>query len=297
VDEVIRETQRRHFNWSPETRALIKQVVCPAGQEPPVQIFAQFIHLCEVTGLDPLLREVWLIPRRRKQAFRQEDGSTAERWIVTWQPMAARDGYLAAAHRTGQLRGLETTVYPEDVSKVPTHATCRVHRAGWVVPVEITVALREYQDADSFLWRDRPRTMIAKVAESHALRRAFSLHGTLTIEELPLKELPPNAEEVVPEASTGPSLSEAEPAEPTRQHEHIAFRDSNDDELRAKLIAWKHPPKPVKFVPSANGPLAWLARSDVLEAIGKNPLKALKVQDLTREEVVAALSHLMGRLE
>lgn len=158
---------------------LVKRVCC-GGKNPPLDAFDLFLHVCKASGLDPLLKEAWLVERRTKN----EDGS----WSSTWQPMAGRDGYLAAAHRSGVFAGIQTTVYPEDAGKPPTHATCKVWRRDWTEPVITTVAFSEYRDDRSFLWKGKPRTMIAKVAEAHALRRAFSLHGTYTPDEIPEDE-------------------------------------------------------------------------------------------------------------
>lgn len=162
---LIAPTQVGPADWERKLE-LVKRTVC-GGQVPPDDAFELFLHVCRRSGLDPLMREAWLVERQG-----------------TWQPMAARDGYLAAAHRSGLLSGIQTVVYPEDASKPPTHATCTVWRRDWTAPVIVTVAFREYTTGRS-TWSSKPRTMIGKVAEAHALRRAFSLHGTFTPDELP----------------------------------------------------------------------------------------------------------------
>jgi phage recombination protein Bet len=202
--------------WTREQKELIKRTCVPVGEAPSDDAFAVFLHVCQRTGLDPMLHEAWLISRRSKDA--------RGNWSSTWQTMAGRDGYLAAAHRTGELRGIQTMVFPEDAAKPPTHATCSVWRANWSAPVVCTVAFSEYA-SDSPLWRGKPRTMIAKVAESHALRRAFSLHGTYTPEEMPddapalpaprplAEVLPTVRPAALPAASDAPTVAEREAAD------------------------------------------------------------------------------------
>lgn len=191
------------WTWTPEQVDLIKRTCVPGGELPPTDAFAVFLHTCKATGLDPLLREAYLIKRG---TWDRDRGVM----VYSWQTMVGRDGYLAAAHRTRELRGIETTVYPEDHAQRPTHATCKVWRADWQGPVVVTVAFAEYVEckkdgAPTRMWATKPRTMIAKVAESHALRRAFSLHGTYAPEELPSEDaLAPSPERTAIDAVVTP---------------------------------------------------------------------------------------------
>lgn len=172
--------------WSQDEIDLIKRTCVPGGELPPNDTFAVFMRIAKATGLDPFLGEIALVKRRSKDR-------DSNQWIETWQTMAKRDGYLSAAHRTGELRGVKTTVYPEDPTQPPTHATCSVWRAGWAEPYTATVSFAEYvqckwengRRVPMAQWADRPRTMIGKVAESQALRKVFSLHSTYTEEERP----------------------------------------------------------------------------------------------------------------
>lgn len=199
--------------WTRDQIDLIKRTCVPAGGLPTDDEFKVFLHVCRSAGLDPLLREAHLIERSA-----QAEGGA---WIKTWQTMASRDGYLAVAHRHGDLRGLETTVYPEDASKAPTHATCKVYRAGWVAPVSVTVAFSEYiqrkrDNTPTKFWREKPRTMIGKVAQSQALRLAYSLHGTYTAEELPEDE--PRQRIATPPLDAAPEAMPAWSEPPAARH-------------------------------------------------------------------------------
>jgi len=239
--------------WTQEQVDLIKRTCVPSGEAPPNDAFAVFLHVCKQTGLDPMLREAWLISRRAKDA--------RGNWVNTWQTMAGRDGYLAAAHRTGELRGITTRVYPEDASKPPTHATCIVHRAGWTAPVEVTVAFREYASQGP-LWQGKPRTMIAKVAESHALRRAFSLHGTYSPEELP-DDAPP-AQSVHELARVHESVNA-----PQQTPAQISEGQSNEAEnYAATPEAWKDEPE------ARQKRLARKAEGRALDAVARDVAQA-----------------------
>jgi hypothetical protein len=73
-------------------------------------------------------------------------------------------------------------------------------------PFEVEVALEEYQRkyGDSVplefrIWETKPRTMIQKVAESQALRKAFSAFGLYSPEEFGEAEEKPAMKNVTPE--------------------------------------------------------------------------------------------------
>ena len=202
--------------WTQAQIDLIKSKCVPVGEQPSNDDFAVFLHTCQRTQLDPLLREAWLIKRSAKDA--------RGNWVDSWQTLVGRDGYLAAAQRTGEFRGIQTHVYPEDASKPPTHATCEVWRAGWPQPVNVSVAFAEYvqmtrDGRPTRFWADKPRTMIGKVAQAQALRLAFSLHGTYSPEEMPDDaSAMPSTTVALPMAAPGPALAGARvvdaPAEP-----------------------------------------------------------------------------------
>jgi len=71
-------------------------------------------------------------------------------------------------------------------------------------PFEVEVYASEYSTGKN-LWRDKPRTMIQKVAEAHALRRAFSISGLYAPEEIDTGDRPePRYVSEVPPATRRP---------------------------------------------------------------------------------------------
>jgi soluble P-type ATPase len=61
-------------------------------------------------------------------------------------------------------------------------AKCTVYRKDMSHNITVSVKIDEYNSNKSN-WRSMPETMIKKVAEAHALRRAFSIHGVYIPEE------------------------------------------------------------------------------------------------------------------
>jgi phage recombination protein Bet len=142
--------------------------------------FGVMIELARKYQLDPFARQIWLVKYGDSPA----------------QIFCGRDGYLAIAHRSGQFDGIQSGSRIENNELI---GWCRVYRKDMSHPIEVEVYASEYSTGKN-LWRDKPRTMIQKVAEAHALRRAFSISGLYSPEEIdtgdrpeprPVSEVPP----------------------------------------------------------------------------------------------------------
>lgn len=140
--------------------ATIRDTVCKGAT--PAQ-FRMFIEVCKSTGLNPFLKEVYYVP---------------EKGII----MAARDGYLRVANEHPQFDGMETLVERDD-RNIPIKATCRVWRKDRNHPTTCEAYFSEYKKS-SPVWTQYPSAMISKVAEVLALKRSFSINGTVTEEEI-----------------------------------------------------------------------------------------------------------------
>jgi phage recombination protein Bet len=135
--------------------------------------------------LNPFLREVWLIP-----------GVGV---------MVGHAGFLLIAHRSGKFGGMETHSYNADGTIYrgegnPAYATCNVWIIGSDKPIAKTVYFAEFyrtgKDGKKTNWDKMPGYMLEKVAETHALKRAFSITGLYCPEEFgydDLSERPPSA--------------------------------------------------------------------------------------------------------
>lgn len=127
--------------------------------------FAVFLELSKRYKLDPFSKQIWAI---------KYNGNAA-------QIFTGRDGFLSIAHRSGLFDGMESGV---DVDKNgETIGWAKVYRKDMSHPFIITVSLKEY-DTGKSLWREKPKTMIQKVAESQCLRRAFSISGLYDPDEI-----------------------------------------------------------------------------------------------------------------
>jgi len=130
--------------------------------------FGLLVHLANQYTLDPLKREIWAVKYGVSPA----------------QIFVSRDGFLSIAHKTGQFDGMETTFKePSDPKNLDDlTATCVVYRKDMTHPISVTVKMKEY-DSKMSVWKSKPRTMLQKVAESQALRRAFNVAGVYSPEE------------------------------------------------------------------------------------------------------------------
>ena len=132
--------------------------------------FGVMVELARKYQLDPFARQIWLVKYGDSPA----------------QIFCGRDGYLAIAHRSGQFDGIQSGSRIEDNELI---GWCRVYRKDMSHPIEVEVYASEYSTGKN-LWRDKPRTMIQKVAEAHALRRAFSISGLYAPEEIDTGDRP-----------------------------------------------------------------------------------------------------------
>lgn len=112
--------------------------------------------------------------------------------------MVGRDGFLSIAHRTNQFAGIETSAGIREVPQLENGqwvikqqlvAESTVWRKDSDKPVTVQVSYNEYcqrtaEGTPTRFWLEKPETMLKKVAESQALRKAFNIHGVYSPEEL-----------------------------------------------------------------------------------------------------------------
>lgn len=148
----------------------------------PQDEFDLFIEVCRSRNLDPLTRQVYLIPRWDNKQQKN-----------VWSIQTSIDGYRAIADRTSAYAGSDEAVFVESGKKVgdkvrPDTATVTVWKMvqGVRCPFSATARWDEYFQEKSPLWGRMPHTMLAKCAESLALRKAFpvQLGGVYTTEEM-----------------------------------------------------------------------------------------------------------------
>lgn len=134
--------------------------------------FTLLCHLAVRFQLDPFAKQIWAVKMPGKAA----------------QIFAGRDGYLAVAIRSGVFDGMESgTKKDPDTDELIGWAT--VYRKDMKIPFHVEVDFKEYARiptdiSKKSLWREKPKTMIIKVAQAQALRLAFSISGMYAPEEM-----------------------------------------------------------------------------------------------------------------
>ena len=130
-----------------------------------------FIGLCKFQKLNPFLKEAYLI----------KYGDSAPASMVT-----AKEVFLKRASRNELYEGHEVGITEDGKT-----AWAKVYKKGFRVPIKVEVDWGEYvgkkQDGTpNRQWKEKPKTMLKKVALVQALRESFpeDLHGLYSKEEM-----------------------------------------------------------------------------------------------------------------
>lgn len=159
-----------------ETIETIRQTV--AVNATPAEL-AMFLEFCKSTGLNPFKKEIWFI---KPQSGRL-------------QMMTGINGFYTIANKHPQYDGMEEPTYETDDKGQLLSVTVKVWRKDRRFPSVGCAHMAEYKQGTP-IWREKPRTMLLKVAESIALRKAFpqELNGLYTAEEMPANYEAPKVE-------------------------------------------------------------------------------------------------------
>lgn len=174
------------IEFKPEQVELIKKTIAPSANDNELKLF---LYQCQRTGLDPLTRQIYCIHRGGKMTIQ-----------------TSIDGFRVIAERSGTYAGQDEPIFTYDDNKKLVSAKVTVYRFapnGTRYPASVGVAFwNEY--AGQNLWVKMPHTMLAKVAEALALRKAYpqDLSGLYSMEEMEQADEKENKEEVKEEAPT-----------------------------------------------------------------------------------------------
>ncbi len=182
-------------SWNREQVEVIKTIICPGASDAELSLFGE---VCKRTGLDPFARQIYGIMRSQRQ---QVNGNwkTVEKLSI----QTSIDGFRLIAERSGKYAGQlgplwcgEDGVW-RDVwlsSDYPAAAKVGVMKVGFREPLWATARWDSYVQTHTkdgkqivgSMWAKMPDVMLAKVAESLALRRAFpaELSGLYTSDEM-----------------------------------------------------------------------------------------------------------------
>lgn len=176
--------------YNPEQIQLLKDTVCKGATN---EEFKLFLYVAGKTGLDPLTKQIYAVKRWNKKLNREE--MTCQTGI---------DGFRVIAQRSGMYSGQLGPYWCGDdgqwvdvwlKKELPRAAKVGVLRMDFKEPLYAIANFDAYKQTNkegqlTQFWERMPELMIAKVAESLALRKAFpqDLSGLYIPEEISINE-------------------------------------------------------------------------------------------------------------
>lgn len=167
---------------------LIRDQIMPGATDPELMLFVQ---VASSRGLDPFRKHIYAVSRRAKEG---------NNWVDKWSYQVSIDGLRLIAERTGKYEGQTLTQWCSPDGRwrdvwldpgPPAAAKVGVYKKGAIEPLYAVALYRTYvqtkQDGSpTKFWESMPELMLAKCAESLALRKAFpeEAGGLFTNEEM-----------------------------------------------------------------------------------------------------------------
>lgn len=163
----------------------IRNYFCPKATDKECVMFGQ---LCKANGLNPWLREAYLIKYDEKAPAAMVTGKDAYMKRANEHPQfdGLEAGVKVFVPEAGQIEYREGAAYYPDLGEQLIGGWAKVYRKDRSRPSYEEVSLKEYDKGQS-KWKEAPATMIRKVALVHALREAFptNIQGMYDADETP----------------------------------------------------------------------------------------------------------------
>lgn len=223
--------------WDREQIELIKTQIAPGVTDAELALFGE---VCQKTGLDPFSRQVYAIKRSGKMTIQ-----------------TSIDGFRVIAERSRDYEGQTPKQWcgPDGVwvdvwlsSDNPAAARVGVWRKGFREPLYAVATWAEYSQLSNPIWKKMGPHMLAKCAESLALRAAFpnDLSGLYTSDEMSTAAV--DAEGPVQDPVIDVKSAAPEPTTPLRKAQ-AAVAAVN----RANAPRTVNPPGAVSQLPAPEG--------------------------------------------
>lgn len=166
--------------WNRDQIELIKRTICKGATDDQLKLFE---HVCNKTGLDPFMKQIYGIMRNSKDAGPQMTIQTSI------------DGLRLIADRTGDYLPSDKEnefIYDKEGNVLSAKVYIKKFRKGEWHEIVATAIMSEYKPKPYFnnkpneFWEGKPHIMLAKCAEALALRKAFpaEMSGVYIKEEL-----------------------------------------------------------------------------------------------------------------
>lgn len=196
------------------TADTVKNYLVNGGGNVSDQEVLMFIELCKAQGLNPFVRDAYLIKYKSKNPQFDTPATT----------IVGKDFFIKKANENPAFEGMKAGIVVVDKEnqiheregslKLPGQTIvggwCEVYRSDRKVPTKAIVAYEEYVQKKgngevNSMWSSKPGTMIRKVAQSQALREAFpnELRGLYQQEEMGVDTKLPQKEVRIGYATAG----------------------------------------------------------------------------------------------
>jgi len=189
-DEIVKSNHERMADqiklYSPEEIGIIKNTVAKGFNDLEL---AYFLNVSKVYGLNPFTKQIW--------GYKDARGNL----IV----FAGRDGFLVKAQKDIRWNGIASDIVREGERFEMNVAEGRISHSKDITskakiigayarckPKGCEIETIEWADFETYnkgynVWKSDPAAMIKKVAESHALQKAYGLTGLAAEEDFELK--------------------------------------------------------------------------------------------------------------
>lgn len=170
--DIVKNDQDNQLSFTRDQIDLIKKTIAVGATDDELKLF---LYQARRTGLDPLNRQIYFVKRGEKAVMQ-----------------TSIDGFRVIAERSNKYAGQDNPIFEEGENGTPRKCTVNIYRFGpdsqrYLAAVGVAY-WKEYcpEAGKDFMWKKMPHTMLEKVAEAKALRKAFpqDLSGLYTDEEM-----------------------------------------------------------------------------------------------------------------